>query len=1586
MALQDVQQWTTQHSSIQGSTVQPNLNKDDNILLTGKFNGEKDTEYNIEITDLTEGVVYYMNFEPAVNPSGLTNGTYQNLATTNVASAGSGLVISLEVKTGSVNPTSGNNGIVNSGSGYEVGDTVKVAGNLIGGATPADDITLTIGAINNTNMKYRVGTIIENLHQGFSAEITPSVNIPDDIGHGLSLTFQDFVKFTKGEKIIFSALANGAVTSDMFVLKTKDGSHLIKYWNGALDVDYNIHSKQTVDENNNPTEDTQKSRVGYLARSSRKADFAQINSKSISVGLGGARNTPPKWVGMPQHKQFNKELEENTIIIDDAELKVPKDVPPMSDMVKLDVANWYDANDNKGGPSGAWTQVYFAGFVIGSPDLFVFRTHTDSFNPTKIYQVKEFTRYGIEDTNLQRPLSISTDGPHLFVLDDVGSGLVHCYKFIGGNDSNDSDSPTIAEFKKYNSNWPYALPDSPAGICINRNKVDVPCAGAWYSDIVVTPQDSRFNTSSGGNGRIFIQASWEFNKDNDYADYVGEDGVTDSQAHWSPPIMGHTANMEWLWSITLANPAHPTGMIPTVNNKGRLFLENRSPALDKFYKINNHVNLGFKSVIRGDYDITEGGHPQAATPDASNPNSTNFFETDTYWLANGADQLGDKIGLAKKIGIEEAGILQLFRFGLTDIGEATKVGVSLVYSSSDTTRSQWAENLKRIHSHKGFRSMLYAEIISSSAFYHDSFALYNVTSNASDEINNGKTRDRRLLDGNNKPKEVELAALPASQVVTFNIIDGASDGFSKKPLIIPLNTDALIGGYNQSAENLSTYNAGDYGAPNITTESSRSLVGDNGKPSLVEKIAYTRTSNVAYLVITTEDGSIYTHNIETLRAHESYQTGTGANSWNKETFFYKNPYHKELDNFISTNHAGKSASEHMPGAFASDGTSTGFVQHPRINGMYFALNDGTDGAEVAYRDKTTRNSNRYTDVAAVNYSNFTSNHNADEWDEWDKAYGGKNGRIRIFTLPHNKSVDFETNIKYDSNEKDRMWDFTPTSAIIGSRLFVINQKIGSWSYVAVTNLDAGIEPATSDKGFLSSDLSLLITGFDDVGNGSAQNNDDRISSPIAAGTSEFVGPFKKDTPADGSTLVDSDANIDYVYYCFNLIYDGYQESPLSDAIGSSVDTNSGWSVQTTGDCLGVQIVVPDIRAISKRVSHINIYRSKNKEDVAFPKAFFQLVEQVALDDVRWTKDSVDDNKWTCSITDKGKSGETFETRTGVSELLDNTMPHYGLSTEGEGYLFITQAWHQTVDKNPNYIFRSKPGKYSVFDWSTDFVELPEYPTAISYYNGKLFAFSESTTYLINPRNMVIEETFLQSGCLSNDAVVSSDYGMFWADSKSIWLYQGSSIQNVGLPIEQGLTASYRNRHRLPYSVHVEFDALTKCFCVFHKPKREYNDINAADESMNDAQLTESSHQAAVWAFHIEKKRWDYWLLNTESNPLGSQTLSVCRDWEGGILYMNKNGLFRLGASEYRKNWQWISKNFVMGFPTLDKRFYKIRAVSQNGTPVIEYKVNDAAVGLGVAVDEKITTKKGKRIKLSVTGNGETAVDSLGIIYRKPKAK
>jgi len=68
--------------------------------------------------------------------------TFAGLAPTNITGTGAGLEVTI-VNTGSVYSVSE---ITNPGSGYAIGNTVKVLGTLLGGATTANDCTLTVTA------------------------------------------------------------------------------------------------------------------------------------------------------------------------------------------------------------------------------------------------------------------------------------------------------------------------------------------------------------------------------------------------------------------------------------------------------------------------------------------------------------------------------------------------------------------------------------------------------------------------------------------------------------------------------------------------------------------------------------------------------------------------------------------------------------------------------------------------------------------------------------------------------------------------------------------------------------------------------------------------------------------------------------------------------------------------------------------------------------------------------------------------------------------------------------------------------------------------------------------------------------------------------------------------------------------------------------------------------------------------------------------------------------------------------------------------------------------------------------------------
>ena len=82
--------------------------------------------------------------------SGSVVRTYSGLALTNVSSSGSAanVTVQLQANKNNYNSTTTAITIQNPGSGYAVGDTVKIVGTSLGGATPANDLNLTVAAVS----------------------------------------------------------------------------------------------------------------------------------------------------------------------------------------------------------------------------------------------------------------------------------------------------------------------------------------------------------------------------------------------------------------------------------------------------------------------------------------------------------------------------------------------------------------------------------------------------------------------------------------------------------------------------------------------------------------------------------------------------------------------------------------------------------------------------------------------------------------------------------------------------------------------------------------------------------------------------------------------------------------------------------------------------------------------------------------------------------------------------------------------------------------------------------------------------------------------------------------------------------------------------------------------------------------------------------------------------------------------------------------------------------------------------------------------------------------------------------------------
>ena len=355
----------------------------------------------------------------------------------------------------------------------------------------------------------------------------------------------------------------------------------------------------------------------------------------------------------------------------------------------------------------------------------------------------------------------------------------------------------------------------------------------------------------------------------------------------------------------------------------------------------------------------------------------------------------------------------------------------------------------------------------------------------------------------------------------------------------------------------------------------------------------------------------------------------------------------------------------------------------------------------------------------------------------------------------------------------------------------------------------------------------------------------------AAGTSgalaikaegEVVLTISDNADVDGSINPSHDQ-----FYATSFTYDGYQESPLSS--WTHIDNGS-----ISQDALNVKIDIYKAN-LSKRVTHVNLYRSSASVGTATqPSGFFRLVKSVSLKSGWLATDSNTTNPnwgsyYSKTIIDSGASYASYESRTGISEALINTMPKYGLSAKVNNFLYITDCSHIDIDDATNYLFKSRPFNFDQFNWAKDFLLLPSKATAMESFNGRLYVFSENETYVVNPDGMYIEDTIKGIGCRNQNGVVSSEIGMCFIDKNSIYLHNGQNINDIGAKIKKAhqiddTNNSYSSLEKLcKYSasdytgdIVIAYDSYRKAFCFFYTYK--YNTYSSFTHAVSTVDTSE----------------------------------------------------------------------------------------------------------------------------------------------------
>ncbi len=398
-------------------------------------------------------------------------------------------------------------------------------------------------------------------------------------------------------------------------------------------------------------------------------------------------------------------------------------------------------------------------------------------------------------------------------------------------------------------------------------------------------------------------------------------------------------------------------------------------------------------------------------------------------------------------------------------------------------------------------------------------------------------------------------------------------------------------------------------------------------------------------------------------------------------------------------------------------------------------------------------------------------------------------------------------------------------------------------------------------------------------------------------------------------------NTDYRYKV-SLIYDGYQEGPLSDSTWTFTDTE-------TKSMLDITI---KLKSYSKRLTSVCLYR-KDSDD-----SLYRLVKQIKTDK-GW---SSSEGQHSYTVQDSGKVRATYETRTGISETNRDLSLKYGLSCELDGYLFVGNCSHNDIKDASNQIFRSKPGRWSIFDWATDYNIINGTPTAMVAFLGKLVVFEKNTMYRINPQSLTIEDIFEGIGCSGKNSIIVTEYSLFFANRQGAYMFDGQTPQKISEPIQSGgktdmlsLTdstivgtnelddLSWENTAGNPDSTapYVTFDSKNN-LVYFIVEFINSEPLKIGTKTSIAERHTITKKRSYIWCYAFIRQRWDLWELSNNDEEVGKPFAGD----DGEVFVSIGNGLYQIQGGDNKLLYTWMTKKLVMDTSTIKKVFNKIKVV------------------------------------------------------------
>jgi hypothetical protein len=450
------------------------------------------------------------------------------------------------------------------------------------------------------------------------------------------------------------------------------------------------------------------------------------------------------------------------------------------------------------------------------------------------------------------------------------------------------------------------------------------------------------------------------------------------------------------------------------------------------------------------------------------------------------------------------------------------------------------------------------------------------------------------------------------------------------------------------------------------------------------------------------------------------------------------------------------------------------------------------------------------------------------------------------------------------------------------------------------------------------------------------------------------------------------------WYKISLVYDGYQESTLMDETITIINSGNVFT-----EAINLEVRLDADFELPDRVNSIAVYRADDQDNTAVePSGLYRFIEEIPLEDFNYDDAT---SKYTVTVSGVSSNGETgdgghtqgsYGAINGISETLRNLDIQYGTCTQLNGYMFIGNANHRKFDNAENHIFRSQPGKFSIFDWSKDFTQVDFIPKAMVGFMGKLYIFGANKLAILNPETLIIEDEISGIGCVGPKAIQVTPSGLFWFDKTNIYT-ASPQIRKIGTSILTEATHGWANLTDATKESAVSgYDANRQTYLIFFK-----------------------NTDTRVWSYFTSNNRWDLWETTHEvyDTVMSSDGYS--------ILLMEEGRICKYLGGTNKRDWEFHSKKLSFGSDTTYKKVKVLKAdgTSRSNTSVT-YKTNanDSSWQAGTDNSDKYgATWTGKSIKIASgdsklrwfqakimgTNNqsgSDMQVKSVGMIY-KPKS-